>query len=115
MKQKRNKPQTGGDWDASEFKALIDELWLLRENMLEAESRLAPWIGNVYREFQPSARNLAHYLALRHNDRRPLQEKLAWIGVSSLGRCESNVLANIDKVLGILHRLQATAVANAIG
>lgn len=75
--------------------------------MLEAESQLAAWIGNVCREFQPSARNLAHYLALRRKDRRPLQEKLAWIGVSSLGRAESNVLANLDKVLGILHRLQA--------
>ena len=107
MKQKRNDPQTGCDWDAAECKALIDELWSLRASMLAAESRLASLIGNVDREFQPSARNLAHYLALRHEDRRPLQEKLAWIGVSSLGRAESNVLANLDKVLGILHRLQA--------
>jgi len=107
VKQERNKPKKGGDWDAAECKALIEELWLLRASMLEAESQLAAWIGNVGREFQPSARNLAHYLALRRKDRRPLQEKLAWIGVSSLGRAESNVLANLDKVLGILHRLQA--------
>lgn len=107
MKQKRNDPQTSRDWDAAECTALIDELWSLRASVLEAESRLAPLIGNVDREFEPSARNLAHYLALRHADRRPLQEKLAWIGVSSLGRAESNVLANLDKVLGILHRLQA--------
>ena len=107
MKQERNKPKKGGDWDTAECKALIEELWLLRASMLEAESQLAAWIGNVDREFQPSARNLAHYLALRRKDRRPLQEKLAWIGVSSLGRAESNVLANLDKVLGILHRLQA--------
>jgi pyruvate kinase len=96
-----------GSWDAGECKALIDELWSLRESMLEVESRLAPWIGSVDPAFLPSARNLAHYLALRHRDRRPLQDKLAWIGVSSLGRAESNVLANLDKVLGILHRLAA--------
>lgn len=106
VKAKRNKQQAGSDWDFGECTALIDELWALRDNMLEAESRLAPWIGRVDRGFQPSARNLAHYLALRQKDRRPLQEKLAWIGVSSLGRAESNVLANLDKVLGILHRLQ---------
>ena len=38
-------------------------------------------------------------------DLRPLQEQLAWLGLSSLGRSESHVLANLDKVLGLLHRL----------
>ncbi|MDP2194532.1 MAG: pyruvate kinase [Rhodocyclaceae bacterium] len=95
------------EWDVGECRALIDELWSLREAMLAAEARLAPWIGKVDQGFLPSARNLAHYLALRHNDRRPLQDKLARIGLSSLGRAESNVLANLDKVLGILHRLVA--------
>lgn len=52
-----------------------------------------------------SARNLAHYLALRSVDMRPLQEGLARLGLSSLGRSESNVMASINKVLGILHRL----------
>jgi pyruvate kinase len=107
VKTKQINQQHASDWDAAECKALIDELWTLRDSMMEAESRLSPWIGNTGRDFLPSARNLAHYLALRHKDRRPLQEKLARIGVSSLGRAESNVLANLDKVLGILHRLQA--------
>lgn len=95
------------EWDVGECRALIDELWSLREAMLAAEAQLAPWIGKVDQGFLPSARNLAHYLALRHKDRRPLQDKLARIGLSSLGRAESNVLANLDKVLGILHRLVA--------
>jgi len=42
---------------------------------------------------------------LQRVDNRPLQQKLAGLGLSSLGRSESHVLANIDKVLGILHRL----------
>lgn len=52
-----------------------------------------------------SARNLLHYLELRKADLRPIQEQLASLGISSLGHAESNVLANLDKVLGILHRL----------
>jgi pyruvate kinase len=42
---------------------------------------------------------------LRQRDLRPLQEKLARIGLSSLGRSESHVLANLDAVLSVLDRL----------
>ena len=103
MKHKPSNPCD--DWDAGTCKALIAVLWTLRQSMLDTEAQLAPWIGNVDPDFFPSARNLAHFLALRHGDQRQLQEKLAWIGVSSLGRAESHALANLDKVLGILHRL----------
>ena len=92
-------------WDAGVCKALIDQLWSLRASMLENEANLAAWLGSVDPGYKASARNLAHYLALRRSDRRPLQEQLARIGLSSLGRAESHVLANLDKVLGILHRL----------
>jgi len=86
-------------------KTLIDQLWSLRESMRESEAALASRLDRIDPAYRKSARNLAHYLALRRNDRRPLQESLARIGVSSLGRAESHVLANLDKVLGILHRL----------
>jgi len=92
-------------WDSGVCKALIDELWGLRASMLDYESRLAPWFQDVDPAHAPSACNLAHYLALRRFDMRRLQERLAWVGVSSLGRAETHVLANVDKVLGILHRL----------
>jgi pyruvate kinase len=52
-----------------------------------------------------SARNLIHYLALRRHDIRELQEELAALGLSSLGRTESHVLAGIEAVLKLLHRL----------
>lgn len=65
-------------------------------------SRVAP-------RYLDSARNLVHYLALREHDLRTLQEQLAWLGLSSLGRSESHVLANLDKVLGILHTLTGKA------
>jgi pyruvate kinase len=49
--------------------------------------------------------DLTHYLALRAMDLHTLQARLAMIGVSSLGRSEPHVLASLDKVLGILHRI----------
>jgi pyruvate kinase len=45
-------------------------------------------------------------LALRQIDCRPLQQQLDALGVSSLGRAESHVLENLDKVIAILHRLE---------
>ena len=97
--------QTADTWDKGESEAIIEQLWALRDDMLGMEATLAPYLESVAPVYRPSARNLAHYLALRQSDRRPLQEWLAWVGVSSLGRAESHVLANLDKVLGILHRL----------
>ena len=48
--------------------------------------------------------NLAQYLAMREIDLRPLQEKLAEIGLSSLGRAEPHVYANLKNVISILGR-----------
>jgi pyruvate kinase len=98
-------PLTTAGWDQNVCQALIDELWALREHMLATEHAFSERLLAVSEPYRPSARNLAHYLALRQEDRRPLQEKLAWLGLSSLGNSESHVLANLDKVLGILHRL----------
>jgi pyruvate kinase len=105
MGKPREHLKAGDTWDEGVCKTLIDQLWSLRAGMLAHEAKLKPWLVEVDRGYRASARNLAHYLALRQNDHRLLQEKLAWLGVSSLGRAESDVLANLDKVLGILHRL----------
>ena len=59
----------------------------------------------VHPNHAAGAANLVHYVGLRRHDVRALQDRLAWIGLSSLGRAESHVLANLDKVLGLLHRL----------
>ncbi len=92
-------------WDAQEGAALIDELRALRTSMLEHAARLAPWIRGADPAHAASAANLAHYLAMRRYDMRRLQERLSRIGLSSLGRAETHVLANLDKVLGLLHLL----------
>ncbi|WP_088278645.1 pyruvate kinase [Ideonella sp. A 288] len=94
-----------GAWDATVCDTLIRKLQSLRAAMVAAEARLGDRASDIDPGKLPSARNLAHYLALRRVDLRELQERLAWIGVSSLGRAETHVLANLDKVLGILHVL----------
>lgn len=51
-----------------------------------------------------SIANLAHYLALRELDLRPLQEKLSEAGLSSLGNIEPHVFASLKSVLHMLSR-----------
>lgn len=92
-------------WDLPACRALIDELAALRLDMLQREADLAARRVGVCDAYAASARNFAHYLALRQDDRRDLQDRLAALGVSSLGRSEPDVLANLHKVLGLLHRL----------
>lgn len=92
-------------WSRDAIESLIIQLSALRGGMVAFEAGLTPRLHGVEPPFTASARNLAHYLALRRTDIRALQERLAWVGVSSLGRAETHVLANLDKVLGILHRL----------
>jgi pyruvate kinase len=95
----------GEAWNRDAVESLIAQLSALRAAMVAFEAGFTPRLRGLEPPFAPSARNLAHYLALRRTDLRPLQEQLAWVGVSSLGRGETHVLANLDKVLGILHRL----------
>lgn len=85
--------------------SLIEQLQLLRKSLHEREAAMQSELGRVSPRYRESARNLIHYLALRMHDLRPLQEQLAWLGLSSLGRSESHVMANLDKVLGNLHSL----------
>lgn len=92
-------------WNRDAVESLIAQLSALRAGMVAFEAGFTSRLHGVEPAFAASARNLAHYLALRRTDLRPLQERLAWVGVSSLGRAETHVLANLDKVLGILHRL----------
>ncbi len=92
-------------WDPKAIAATIDELSALRADLLALSARLSDSLRAVHPDHADSAANLVHYVELRRHDVRALQDRLAWIGVSSLGRAESHVLANIDKVLGLLHRL----------
>ena len=52
-----------------------------------------------------SAQNLTHYVELRQHDIRTLQDSLAELGLSSLGRSEPHVLATLDAVRVAIARL----------
>lgn len=78
---------------------LTNKLTALRTDMLHLEKESATALGGVTPAHADSARNLLHYVALRRHDVRPLQERLAELGLSSLGRAEGCVLATIDAVL----------------
>jgi len=69
----------------------------------DAEAVMQAWGGAIADpSFEDSARNLAQYLALRRRDVSALQPMLAELGLSSLGRCEGHVMANLDAVAAAL-------------
>lgn len=98
-------PAIDPGWDPAVCEPLIERLWALRRQMTTLADRHADRLAAIDPAHQAGARNLLHYLALRSGDLRPLQLELSRLGLSSLGRAEPHVLASIDKVLGLLHRL----------
>jgi pyruvate kinase len=88
---------------------LIEQLRQLREEMLELADQANSALEALPPQHRASARNLLHYLALRRRDLRPLQNQLAHLGLSSLGRAEPHVLATVEAVLHVLYRLAGQA------
>ena len=78
---------------------------VIRASILAEAVQSAERLDRVHANYRESARNLVHYLSLRRHDLRPLQWSLAKLGLSSLGRTESHVLATVNAVMEILHRL----------
>ena len=81
---------------------LRDEIRALRSAAEEYERVHSRALEDVLPAHRPSARNLLHYLALRHEDARDVQAHLARVGLSSLGRAESHVLVTLDRMDGLL-------------
>ena len=94
-------PQTPISADA--FKDLIRQVETLRRFIVQQGKLGKKELLKVPPGRRQSASNLLHYLALRSKDIRPLQDRLARLGLSSLGRVESHVLATIDAVLRNLY------------
>ncbi|MHC4879389.1 MAG: pyruvate kinase [Planctomycetota bacterium] len=88
-----------------ESASLIHELYALRMRTREVESAYADRMQRICESRQPSARNLIHYVSLRQQDLRSLQQELICRGLSSLGRCEANVHASLNTVIGVLCEL----------
>ncbi|XXX72908.1 pyruvate kinase [Sorangium sp. So ce134] len=77
----------------------------LRASAGEHEQRYRHLLEAVHPTHRAGATNLLHYLAVRQQDIRGLQRRLASLGLSSLGRLESCALASLDAVLGALDAL----------
>jgi pyruvate kinase len=85
---------------------LLDSLGRLRAAATNAEAEFADELDALPPSIRASACNLAHYLGVRRHDIRPLQDDLAAMGLSSLGRLESHVLPTLDAVLDALRHMQ---------
>ncbi len=85
------------------------QLQAIIDRAREFETDYADALLAVHPEFRDSARNLVHYLALRETDIRELQEDLAVLGLSSLGRAERNVMGSIRAVQAALQQYSTGA------
>jgi pyruvate kinase len=91
--------------DTAPLQELSEEIASLCGDMVKLESSLLKRSLTLHEDNRPSARNLAHYLALRRHDIRKLQSQLARLGLSSLGRTESHVLDAFHTVHQVLTQL----------
>ena len=90
--------------DLSNPCVLLETLQALRQIVVqEGQDIFDPWCSRIQRQvFLSSGVNLAHYLALRRHDLRPLQAALVPWGLSSLGRLEGRVIPSLDAVIATL-------------
>lgn len=96
---------TGKRSEPDELEELIQQLGAIRLEMLELETAALPEQGALHESHSKSAKNLLHYLALRRHDLRNIQRRLSAHGLSSLGRAEAHVKANVDAIESLLRRI----------
>jgi pyruvate kinase len=91
----------------SSAREALDAILRVREDVRrDSELLLENWGAAIaLPAYRPSAANLARYLALRRHDLSNLQPTLSALGLSSLGRCEGHVMANLDAVAAALLRI----------
>src|SRR5690606_29790930 len=75
-----------------------DALIQLQDKMRLQENNLSVQISHCHKSQKTSAKNLIHYLTLRNEDIRDLQDKLHNHGLSSLTSAESHILDQIQSV-----------------
>jgi len=95
----------------AELRALLDEVVALRTRVMAGAMRRLQRLQRCYADgrYTASALNLAQYLELRRTDLRPLQERLAAAGLSSLGRGEAHVEASLAGISALLARALGVA------
>ena len=98
---KNSTSQTQDAQNEELFKALL----AIRSDLVSATAKSQRSLSMIHSNYRDSARNLVHYLTFRRHDHRGLQIRLAEMGLSSLGRAESHILATIDSVLTALNAM----------
>ncbi|WP_106849039.1 pyruvate kinase [Blastococcus sp. Marseille-P5729] len=83
--------------DVARLTKVARTLSQLRADLEHAVEGAGPW-DDVHPQHRQSAKNLTQYLKLRQHDVRELQISLADLGLSSLGRLESQVEATVAAV-----------------
>ena len=101
--------------DKQVLEQIYDELTELRNDMVELERSSLGGSSAINEAHRRSAGNLVHYLALRRHDLRPLQARLALLGLSSLGRAEGHVLSTIAAVQRAVNALLGNVSESASG
>ncbi|MCC6279073.1 MAG: pyruvate kinase [Saprospiraceae bacterium] len=79
-----------------QLRTAVDSIY---QKMKNAEQQAQDIIARVHPKQQKSIANLIHYLALRREDLRPLQDNLHDEGLSSLASAESHILRQVQAVL----------------
>jgi pyruvate kinase len=93
------------DIDLKKACELSENLEKILRGILEFESGFTARVSKIHRAYETSARNLIHYVALQRYDLFPLRKILSELGLSSLGRNESHIIAGIMSVLNILNHI----------
>ena len=78
------------------------QLSRILKEMKQAERAFHPVLSSLHDHFKWSGTNLIHYLVLRSNEIRELQEYLHHVGLSSMTNSESHTFAQLQNVLGRL-------------
>ena len=81
---------------------LLQQLEDIKQQATEFENKYSNELEKVHSSNLESAKNLIHYLALRNQDIREIQNTLWQLGISRLGKAESHVMASIISVQNIL-------------
>ena len=84
---------------------ILEQLEQIENEAKVLEKKYEKRLRKIHPANQKSALNLIHYLALRNQDIRELQDTLGQLGISRLGRAESHVMASIAAVKNLLNKI----------
>jgi pyruvate kinase len=91
--------------ESASLHKLVRQLEELREEMRQRYVDATDDLERVLPSHRLSAANLIDYLTLRDFELREIQESLAQLGLSSLGRAEEHVITTLERVIDNLYAL----------